>query len=185
MWKSPLRGPASSAVQSHFVEFVMPTSATKKTKKSQSSTRELVVTRLAPRQQAAMEMLLTGKSVADSARSAGVSRITLHRWLRKDAAFRAAYNQWRDELQESCRSRLEALTDKAADAIEKALETGDARTALQLLKSLGLIQQRPIGPTDPEEIREYQAIEEKRRGLRVRREKAKLMGEEMTADMGI
>ncbi len=146
---------------------------------------ELALTRLGVEQQTALESLLTGKSIAETARSAGVSRMTIWRWMKHDPAFRAAYNQWHDQLQESCRSRLHALTDKATDALEKALEAGDARTALQLLKGLGMIKERPAGPTDPEEIEKTLAIEEKRRELKFRREKARLRDEELMADAGI
>ncbi|MGD0460891.1 MAG: hypothetical protein ABSB74_00220 [Tepidisphaeraceae bacterium] len=146
---------------------------------------ELAVTRLGAEQQTALELLLAGKSIVETARSAGVSRMAIYRWLKHDAAFQAAYNQWRDQLQESCRSRLQALTDKATDALEKALEAGDARTALQLLKGLGMIKERPAGATDAEEIKKTLAMEEKRRELRLRRETARLRDEEMMADAGI
>ncbi len=135
-------------------------------------------------QQVALESLLTGKSIAETARSAGVSRVAIYRWLKQDAAFQAAYNQWHDQLQESCRSRLQALTDKATDALEKALEAGDARTAMQLLKGMGMIKERASGPTDVEEVEHSLAVKEKRKGLRMRRESARVRDEELTADAG-
>jgi transposase-like protein len=108
----------------------------------------LAADNLAAHQQATLELLVTGKSIAETARSAGVSRMTIHRWLKHDPVFRAAYNQWHEQLRESCRSRLQAMTDKAADALEKALEAGDARSALQLLKGMGMIKERPAEPTE-------------------------------------
>lgn len=88
---------------------------------------EKQIGRLAADQQNAMELLVMGKTIAETARSAGVSRTTIYHWLRNDPVFQAAYNQWHDQLEEGCRSRLLTLTDKATDAIEKALENGDAR----------------------------------------------------------
>jgi hypothetical protein len=147
------------------------------------SGRELAT--LGVEQQTALELLLTGKSIAETARSAGVSRVAIYRWLKHDAAFQAAYNQWHDQLQESCRSRLQALTDKATDALEKALEAGDARAALQLLKGMGMIKERMPGPTEPEEVEKVLAMDEKRRELKLRRERARLREDELTVDAGI
>src|SRR5579872_2546931 len=90
-------------------------------------------------QRTALELLLLGKSMAETARESGVSRGTVYNWLKNDAGFQAAYNRWHDEMQESCRSRLLMMTDKAAGALEKALEAGNANAALQLLRGMGLI----------------------------------------------
>jgi len=128
-------------------------------------TKELAVRELGADQQAALESLLVGKSITETARSAGISRTTLYDWLKNNPAFRAAYNQWHDQLRESCQSRLLNLTDKATDAVEKALEAGDARTAMQLLKGMGLIGERKIGPTDAEEMRTTMELERERRRL--------------------
>ena len=135
-------------------------------------------------QQTALELLLLGKSVAETAKSAGVARSTVHRWLKHDAAFRAAYNEWHDQLMQSSRSRLLMLTDKATDALEKALEAGDARARLQLLKGMGLIKDEPAGPTDPKEVKTTMELEEKRRKIELRREEGKLSNDDKTADLG-
>jgi AcrR family transcriptional regulator len=161
----------------------MPNAEMKKSDRlPEADDRELA--RLGADQQTALECLLMGKSIAETARSAGVSRVAIYRWLKRDAAFQAAYNQWHDQLQESCRSRLQALTDKATDALEKALEAGDARTAMQLLKGMGMIKERASGPTDVEEVEHALAVKEKRKGLRMRRESAQVRDEELTADAG-
>lgn len=146
--------------------------AKRKSDQSEAAAGELAAAKLGTEQQTAMELLLTGKSIAETARSAGVSRMAIYRWMKNDANFRAMYNQWHDQLQESCRSRLQALTEKATDALEKALEAGDARTALQLLKGLGMLKERRPEPTDAQEIEDAQAMEKKHRELRLRREKA-------------
>jgi hypothetical protein len=72
---------------------------------------------------------------------------------------------------------LMTLTDKATDAIEKALENGDARAALQLLKGMGMIRHKIVGPTDAEEARKRMEIEKRKRASR-------LMFDEMEADIG-
>jgi Helix-turn-helix domain len=112
---------------------------------------------------AALEALLSGKSVAETARSIGVARRTLYLWLRNDARFRAAYNQWHDEMEQSARSRLLTLADQATDAVAKALEAGDAKTAMQLLKGMGILSPAPPRLTDAEEIRQQTELDAARR----------------------
>ncbi|MGA2232391.1 MAG: hypothetical protein ABSH22_15970, partial [Tepidisphaeraceae bacterium] len=114
-------------------------------------------------QRAALELLLNGKSIAETARTAGVCRATLYNWLRTDPVFQAAYNQWHDELEKSCRSRLMTLTDKAADAVAHAVEGGDAKVAMQLLKGMGLLSPAPARLTDPDELRQQADLDRKRR----------------------
>jgi transposase-like protein len=141
--------------------------------------------RLAVEQQAALELLVTGKSITETARAAGVARSTIYHWLRHDPVFQAAYNQWHDQLEEGCRSRLMTLTDKATDAIEKALENGDARAALQLLKGMGMIRHKIVGPTDAEEIRERDEIKREERRIALKRDKGKLIMEDLYAEGGM
>ena len=150
-----------------------------------SQSDERPIGRLAVDQQAAMELLVTGKTIAETARSAGVSRTTIYHWLRHDPVFRAAYNQWHDQLEEGCRSRLMTLTDKATDAIEKALENGDARAALQLLKGMGMIRHKIVGPTDAEEIRMRDEIEREEKGIAPKRDKGKLIMKDLYAEGGM
>jgi hypothetical protein len=114
-----------------------------------------------------------------------VARSTIYHWLRHDPVFQAAYNQWHDQLEEGCRSRLMTLTDKATDAIEKALENGDARAALQLLKGMGMIRHKEIGPTNAEEIRERDAIKREERRIALKRDKGKLIMEDLYAEGGM
>jgi hypothetical protein len=141
--------------------------------------------RLPANQQTALELLVGGKSVAETARLAGVGRATVFRWLKNDPVFRAAVNQWHDQIESGCQSRLLSLTDKATDAVEKALDAGDARTALQLLKGMGMIKERAVGPTDPEEIRTRNEIEREQRRIALKGDRAKLSMADMEAEMGI
>jgi Homeodomain-like domain-containing protein len=121
-------------------------------------------------QEAVMELVRVGKTIAEAARVTGVARSTVYRWLKSDWPFMTVFNQWRDETEASCRSKLTSLTDKAAEAVEKALEAGDARTAMQLLKGMGMIRPQKELATEPEEVRRRIALQQKRR--RVKLEKA-------------
>jgi DNA-binding phage protein len=121
-------------------------------------------------QQEALISLREGKTISETALSAGIARMTLYRWLKTDPGFQAAYNQWQEEIEQSCRARMMALSDKAADTLEAALEVGDVRAALQLLKGLGLIRARKARRlTDADEVARREAIKEKRRVAKLER----------------
>jgi hypothetical protein len=45
----------------------------------------------------ALENLMNGQTISDAARAAGVGRTTIHRWMRDDAEFQAAYNAWQND----------------------------------------------------------------------------------------
>jgi hypothetical protein len=121
-------------------------------------------------QRAALELIFAGKSVAETAREAGVNRRTIHRWIKNDPVFAAAYNEWREEIEENCAARLAAMADKAAAAIEKALEAGDARSALQLLKGLGVLRPREKAATDAAEVEKRMKMETRKRKLELESE---------------
>ena|ERR1700722_11763750 len=120
---------------------------------------------LTGKKQTAMELIVGGKSVAEAARTCGIDRNTIFRWLRKDTVFQAAYNQWKEELKETCQGRLLALTEKATGALEVALDKGDAKTAMQLLTRLGMIEKQKPECLDEEEIAERAEIAEKKRKI--------------------
>jgi hypothetical protein len=118
-------------------------------------------------QQRALEYLVAGKSVAETGRLIGVARATMFRWLKRDAEFRAAFNRWHAEIESNCHSRLMTMTDKAVDTVEKALEHGNARAALELLRGMGMLKgwRGGAGPTEAEEIRRRDEREERGREL--------------------
>jgi AcrR family transcriptional regulator len=140
---------------------------------------------LAGPKQAALELLLTGKSIAESARSAGVARSTLYEWLKNDPVFQAAYNAWHEEMRESSRSRLLMLTDKATVAVEKALEAGDAKTGMQLLKAMGMLKDRPPGPTDVEDVKRVAGLEKRKKAAQREREEVRALEDERLSRVGI
>ena len=125
----------------------------------------------------ALENLMWGNTMSDTARLLGVSRMTIHRWLKNDPVFRAAYNEWNEHCVESHRARILMMCDRAMDAVDNALHTGDARLGMQLLKGMGLIKELKPGATDAEEIRRNAAIK------KGRKEKY-LSWEEMEVGMG-
>ena len=109
---------------------------------------------LSPAQQKALTALLAGKSVTDAAAAAEVDRTTVHRWLKETYAFQAALNRGRRDLQEAMQARLLVLADKGADAVERSIAEGDGKTAIALLKGLGLLSGEliKVGSDDPREL---------------------------------
>ena len=118
---------------------------------------------LDPQQVAALGCLLTGNTVTEAARSSGVSRETVHRWLREDFEFQAAYNRGRFELMQAIGTHLLATAHRAAANVAKAIEEGDLRASLAVLRGLGsLAGKGPVcGTDDPQVLREESEIAKK------------------------
>ena len=104
---------------------------------------------LSPKQQQAIGLMLSGCSMADTARRAGVSRGTLYKW-RRNERFLAAMESWRSDMQQAARSRLLNLSGMALKTILRALEGGDAKVALAIFKGLGVFA--TVAESKPEEV---------------------------------
>ncbi|MFC1464181.1 MAG: phBC6A51 family helix-turn-helix protein [Candidatus Brachytrichaceae bacterium NZ_4S206] len=76
---------------------------------------------LSPQQRRAIEALLVARSIADAAKQAGVSRRTLHSWLR-NAQFCAELHTATNAALDAAVRRLAALTACAVDALEAVLQ---------------------------------------------------------------
>ncbi len=111
---------------------------------------------LSPTQQKALSALGEGATITAAADAAGVDRTTVHRWLRDDFAFQAEWNRLRAEIRKDNVARIEHLADSAFDAVRTAIEAGDARIAVAVLKGIGLLdgQAPSICSDDPAILRE-------------------------------
>jgi hypothetical protein len=72
--------------------------------------------------------------------------------LREDFAFQAAWNRDRRELRRAAYNRLERLAAKAAECLEKAIDGGDVKAALEIVKGMGILAPGPIGSDDASEL---------------------------------
>lgn len=99
---------------------------------------------LKPAQWHALYALAAGKTVLRAAEIGGVSQRTVFRWLREDAAFKAEYARLRSEQQLQTEASLDLLAHAAARCVERALQDGNARVALGVLKGLGYLSGRTI-----------------------------------------
>ncbi len=103
-------------------------------------------------QRRAIGRMASGESATAAAAAAGVHRQTVHRWLRDDPAFRAAFHAWQAAAADHARARLLALADAAVTTVAAAVAAGDTRTALAVLKGQGLLVPPTPGPTDPDQV---------------------------------
>lgn len=81
------------------------------------------------------ELVQPNGNVPRAAEKAGVHRGTVNRWMLSDADFIAALNARLLEIETANSAKLAALIPKALQAIEDAIDNGDARLAMQLLKA--------------------------------------------------
>jgi hypothetical protein len=102
---------------------------------------------LSPAQEAALDQLLGGASIAQCARTVKISRRTIHRWLREDAAFQAVYQQGKEDMTVTARTRLLMAVEVAARNIEKAVNLGDTKISLRVMERMGVMAPPAIGPT--------------------------------------
>ena len=111
---------------------------------------------LPPQQTKALAVLVGGATITGAAEAAGVDRTTLHRWLREDFSFQAAYNGLRRDLRREIEVRLDNLANAALDTVSLAVDAGDVRAALAVLKGTGVFAGScpSVGSEDPVVVEE-------------------------------
>ena len=102
---------------------------------------------LSGEQEAAIPLLLAGKTDAETAAAVGVSRQTVNAWANHDTAFIAAVNYERREVWRAQRARLQEAMTKATETVIAALNSDNEsirlKTALYLLEHCGLAELTP------------------------------------------
>jgi hypothetical protein len=110
---------------------------------------------LTPQQETAVDLLVSGMTVTDTAAAVEVTRQTVSEWLNHHPGFQAALNRRRQELWVGMTDALRGLLPKALEVLKCALE-GETPlpAAVHVLKACGLYGgvQAPSGPTAPEPI---------------------------------
>ncbi len=125
---------------------------------------------LDPSQLTVLEALLAGRTITDAAAIVGVSRTTVHRWLKDDYLFRAEVNAARHALRQTALARLDALCERSIEVLQGALDqANDTRVALEVLKGCGVLGgDRAIGTSDAELLESEEQSDTKERKARVR-----------------
>lgn len=113
----------------------------------------------------ALDELLSGVTIQSAAEKAGVAPAIIRDWLREDWNFLAAYNRGRREYREAAEVRLLRLASRACEALETALDAGDLRASLALLKGTGLLglHVRAVASDDATELRRNAELEARER----------------------
>ncbi len=117
------------------------------------------IRQLSQEQMNAIENLLLGKSDRAAAETVGVSRQTICEWRNHDPLFIAELNRQRSELWSEAHQRLKSMANRALDAVELQLDSGDPKTSLAaarfILQGTRLLGDSDLprsGPTTPEAV---------------------------------
>lgn len=110
-------------------------------------------------QQRALGMITQGIPIRDVGQQLGIHRGTVYRWLKVNPYFRAAYNAWQLEQQESCRAALVKAAEQAVARVIKAVQL-DANLAWRVIKELGILSRLKSLPVDPRRVEMEIALED-------------------------
>ena len=118
--------------------------------KSNESSQISAGSHLSVEQMNAIDILVQGRTDQETAETVGVARETVTRWRNDNPHFTAQLNRQRRLIWSDSHDRLRALASKAVDALEVALDEGDSRAAVEVLKAIGIYGQvqPPSGPED-------------------------------------
>jgi hypothetical protein len=116
-------------------------------------------------QSLAIDNLLAGKGVVETAQLIGVAYETLSRWRNNDPSFIAAYNQRRQALWDANADRLRGAVGQAIETLQNSLESNNEgiriRAAALILKAAGMdALPQPQGLTTPEAVQADLAMAE-------------------------
>jgi len=85
------------------------------------------------RQEGALAKLLEGSSITAAARKVGIRRETLHTWM-KQPVFLREYRDGCEKQRHEIESKLIMMANKATSVIDQALDAGNTKAALDILK---------------------------------------------------
>jgi Homeodomain-like domain len=116
--------------------------------------------RLSPEQESAIDLLILGKSDREVAEAVGVTRETVWHWRHEHPVFMATLERRRAEVWRQPQERLRSLLSKAVENIGQAVESGDLKASIEVLKAVGMYgdgKMNAIGEQDPEKLIRQQA----------------------------
>ena len=121
--------------------------------------QERRVAPLTEQQTQAATLLAEGKPLAEVAEAIGTDAPTVGEWQASNPAFIAEVNRRRQEAWRQAQDRLRALVPKALDTLAQAVEAGDLKASVEVLKAVGVYGKvpSPVGEVDPEMVQVQQA----------------------------
>lgn len=87
-----------------------------------------------------MEAFAGGGLLRDAAKAAGVTQRTLHRWRVQYPEFGEAMSSWEAAVTRIAKSHVAGMLVRAAEALSNAIDKNDARSAIVVLRSMGVIK---------------------------------------------
>ena len=111
-------------------------------------------------QQNAIDLLILGKSDKEVAEAVGVNRTTIWEWRTAHPIFMATLERRRAEVWRQPQERLRSLLSKAVENLGQAVESGDLKVSIELLKAVGMYgdgTMNAIGEQDPDKMIRQQA----------------------------
>jgi putative insertion element HTH domain-containing protein len=111
-------------------------------------------------QQNAIDLLILGKSDKEVAEAVGVNRTTMWEWRTAQPLFMATLERRRAEVWRQPQERLRSLLSKAVENLGQAVESGDLKASIEVLKAVGMYgdgTMNAIGEQDPEKLIRQQA----------------------------
>ncbi|MEY3787727.1 MAG: Helix-turn-helix of insertion element transposase [Pseudomonadota bacterium] len=115
------------------------------------------------RQLQAAVLLSSGATITATAEQAGITRVTLHNWLRHDDAFIAYLNSLKGELIDAGRAGLQASVALAIETINLLMTSSDndivkLNAAKEVLNRAGIINALVIGSDDADLLKRERAF---------------------------
>ncbi len=108
---------------------------------------------LEPQQLEAVGLLLSGRTITETAAALGVARETVSRWRHTDAAFEALYNEGLRSTWEAGRVRLEEARGKAIARLVELVDSEEPAVALKAAMALVRLDiPEPKGSVNPVHI---------------------------------
>jgi len=114
---------------------------------------------LSEQQLKAIDLILAGYTDKQVAEQVGVTRQTVNEWKNKNPYFMAELNSRRKAIRDAAFDKLLNLSYKAIDVIEKEIESGNWKLAMEIIKIVGL-NSITIGEVDPEAIENDMKLKE-------------------------
>jgi hypothetical protein len=116
---------------------------------------------LTPQHLAAIDLLVSGQTLTQTAAALGVGRPAVSEWVNHRADFQAAMNKRRQELWESVVESLRGLLPQALAVLQEELKgqgPGRLTAAIHVFKCVGLYGQvgAPTGPATVEDVEQAQ-----------------------------
>jgi transposase-like protein len=106
----------------------------------------------------AVELLLEGKTITETARQLDIRRETVSSWYNRHPGFIATYNQAQRSTWEAGQNKLLDSRMKAIDKLMTLVESDNEAVAFKAAMALLGLQVAPSGRTDPDSIANDQVL---------------------------